>query len=215
MKAASSDAMVERRHPVVGVGERAETQADREHAITVVGRRMSGRAHDALIEQHPRDVVDTLGLRCHRHHHERTATGFDHLVRALDRCGQQPFGAMHAAELGVEERPFELDAEAARADAVGRLFELVRGFGYFGRRVHHRFPRCRHDRGDEARRAHPRVCTGRDFDRVALVPVEQKLVGAVRMNVDQAGRDDGSGRKTDVAGAVGGKDPGDPAALDR
>jgi len=64
---------------------------------------------------------------------------------------------MDAFEFGIEERTLEVDAEAARTDAFAHLFELVRGFGNFACRVHHRFPRRGHDPGDEAGGAHARI----------------------------------------------------------
>ncbi len=178
--------MVERRHRVERVRQRAKPEPDREHAFAVARRRVTRGAHDALIEEEARDVVDALRFRRHRHHDERAAARFDHLARAFDRRGHDPLAAMHAAELRVEERSFEVDAEAPRADRIARFDELVRGFRDFGRGVHHRLPRRRHDPGDVARRALPRVRARCGDDGVALVAIEQHLVGAVRVYVDHA-----------------------------
>ncbi len=114
--------MIERRHRVERVRERAEAQADREHAFAVMGRRVTGRAHDALVEEKTRQFIDAVLLGRHRDHHERAAAGLDHLVRAVERCRNDPIGAMNAAEFRIDERTFEMHAQAARAGIVSRFF---------------------------------------------------------------------------------------------
>ena len=202
--------MIERRHRIERVRERTETQTDRENALAIVRRRMAGRTHDALIEEEARQFVDAVHLGRHRDHHERAATGFDHFVRRRN----DPVGAVDAAKFRIDERAFEVHAEAARAGVMAGFFELVRGFRDFIARVHHRFPRRGHHPGNVAGRAHAGVGARRDVDRVALIAVEQHVVGAVGVNVDQTGSDDRSGRRHEVARAVFGVDFGDAAVLD-
>ena len=207
-------AVVERRHRVERVRERAKAEADREHPFAVVRGGVSGRAHDPLVEEEARDLVDAVGLGCHRRHHERAAARFDHLLRAVHRRLQDPLAAMDAPELRVEERAFEVDSEASRADRIAGFDELVRGFRHFGGRMHHRLPRRGHDSGEVAGRALTSVRARCDFDRVALIAVEQKLVGTVGVNVDQARSDDRAVGRTQIARAVLRKDPCDAASVD-
>ena len=63
-------------------------------------------------------------------------------------------------------------------------------------------------------RAHAGVGARRNVDRVPLIAVEQHVVGAVGVNVDQAGSDDRSGRRDEVARTVIGEQPRDAAVLD-
>ena len=83
----------------------------------------------------------------------------------------QPIVPVHAAKFRIEERTFEVDAEAASA-RNGPFRELMRGLGNFVCSVQHRLPGSRHDRCDETRRTARGVRTRRDFDGVALIAVE-------------------------------------------
>ena len=74
-------AVIQRRHAVERVGQRAKAEPDREHAVAIFRGRVTGGVDDSLIEEVARNFVDAFHLRGHRHHHERTATRFDQRVR--------------------------------------------------------------------------------------------------------------------------------------
>ena len=122
---------------------------------------------------------------------------------------------MDAAELRVEERPLEVDAQTASALRRAVLFELVRRFGDLVRRVNHRLPRRRHHRGDEAAGPHRRVGARGDVDGVTLVSVEEQLARPVGVDVDEAGRDRRALGYAHVARPVGLEQAFDASGLDR
>ena len=177
-------------------------------------RRVAG-AHDALVVEQARDLVDAVHFRRHRHHDERAAAAFDHLSRAVERRRDDPIAAVDAPELRVEERPFEVHAEAARAVLGPGFLELVRRLGDLGAGVDHRFPGRGHDRGDKAGRAHPCVGARRDVDRIPLIAVEQRVLGAVGVDVDQSGGDDRIGRQRYVAWPLAEQDARNATAINR
>ena len=203
--------MIERRHRIERVRERAKAHPDREDALAVFRRRVAGRADDPLIEEEPCEFIDAVHFGRHGDHHERTATRFDHLVRALERGGHDPIAAVDAPEFRIEERSLEVNAEAPRAGIVSRLLELVCRFRHFRGGVHHRFPGCRHDGSHVAGRAHARIRARGDVDGIALIAIEQHVVGAVGMNVDHARRDRRALGRNEVAWPVVGENLTDPA----
>jgi len=207
--------VIERRHRVECVRQRAETEPDREHTLAMTRGRVPGRADDALIEEHPRDFSDVVHLGRHRDHHQRAAADLDHLVRAVERRRDDPIAAMDAAELRIEKRSFEVHAQAARAGIVARFLELIRRFGDLRRGVHHRFPRRGHHGGDVTGRTHARVRARRDVDRIALIAVEEHVFGAVGMDVDQARCEDRAGRRCEIARTLALEHLGDASVFDR
>jgi hypothetical protein len=122
--------------------------------------------------------------------------------------------AVYPSELRVEERAFEVDAQAPRAGGFGRFDERVRGFGNLARGVQHRLPRCRHDGRDESRRALRGVRVRGDLDGVALIAIEQRVFGAVGMDVDHAGSDGRAGRESEVRGPAAFEHRSDTTVLD-
>ena len=150
-------AMIERRHPVERVGQRAETQTDRQHSFAVARRRMPGRADDAVLQEDAQRVAGAVDLGRHRHQQTRALARIDHLLRSADgRRWSSHSGRWTRRNFGLRNGPSKWMPEAARA-LRGVLFELVGRLDDFGRRVQHRFPRRRHDAGDETGRAHSRV----------------------------------------------------------
>jgi hypothetical protein len=97
--------------------------------------------------------------------------------------------AVHAAEFGIKERPLEMQSQTPGAGDRMVLGSWCAASATSLSGVQHRFPGCGHDRGDEAGNALRRVGARRDVDGVALVAVEQHVVGAVAVNVDHPGRD--------------------------
>jgi hypothetical protein len=109
---------------------------------------------------------------------------------------------VHAAELRIQKRAFEVYPQTARS-AHAVFVDLVRGFDDLVRCVQHRFEWCRHDAGKEAGSAATRVFDRCDRDGVTLIAIEQRVGGAVGMYVDEARGDGCPGRKVDVPRTVG------------
>ncbi len=173
---------------------------------------MTGRAHDAVFQKDSQCVAGAFDLGCHRHQETGAFAGVDHLLRARGGGGKEPFVTMDSPKLRIQERPFKMNADAARADRRV-FFELICGFNDLRRCVQHRFPGCSHHAGDEARRAVTCVRRAGDADRVALVAVEEILAGAVGMNVDQSGRDGAARRQRMIRRPVGREHSGNPPVL--
>jgi hypothetical protein len=208
-------AVIERRHRVEGVRERAESGADREHAVAILRRGVARGAHDPLFVEEADDVACVLDLRCDRDHHERAARSCDHLFRARNARSDDPIAAMDAPVFRIDERSFEMDAQALGADDLVAFEQGVRGLRDLAGRVQHRFPGRGHDRRDEARRALRGVGLRREFDRVALIAIEQDVAGAVRVDVDHPGGDRRPGGQREIAWAIPREDLRNAARVDR
>ncbi len=190
-------AMVERRHPVERVGQRAEAEPDRQHPLAIARTRVARRADDAVLQEDAQRVGGALDFRRHRHQKARALARVDHLLRAQRARRKQPFVAVDAAELRIEKRALEVNAETPRADR-DVLLELMRRLDDLGRCVQHRFPRRRHDGGDEPGRAVRGIGGAGDGDRVSLIAIEQHVGGAVGVDVDQSRRDRAARRQRTI-----------------
>ena len=151
-----------------------------------------------MIQKDARGVCDALDFGRHRYHEAGAPARVDHLFGPLRRRVHQPFGAVHATKFRIEERPLEVNAEAARAQRAG-LFEIVRRFDDVRRRMQHGFVRRGHHRCDESGPAHLRVVLRGGRDGVAVIPIEQKLADPVGVHVDEA-RGDRAARRQRVVG---------------
>jgi hypothetical protein len=108
---------------------------------------------------------------------------------------------MHAAELRVEERSLEVNAQATRATRQ-IFFELVRGLDDFSGGMQHRLPWSSHYSSDESGRALSRILDGGNRNGISLVAVEQKVARTIGVDVDESGCDMRARRKPEVRRSV-------------
>ena len=206
--------MDERRHAVERVGQRAETRANRQHPFGIARARVAGRTDDAVFQEDAHRVGGAVDFRGHRHQQARAFARVHHLVGARRAiAGSEPLGAMHAAELRIEKRTFEVDAQTSRAARLV-LFEIVCGVDDLGCHVQHRFEWRRHHAGDKSGRAHARILGRRDRHGIALVAIEEHVGGAVGVDVDQSGCDAAARGKRVIRRTVGGQNRGDASVFD-
>ena len=165
-------------HRVIEMSDRARASVEYALGFLRAGVRMAETHHDPGFRQAPDEVQGDRGGR-ERHHHHASARCDQRVWRPPNHRADELSG-VHPLALGIDERPFDMDAERAR-NALTRLSRRYKRFveAPAARRSRPSAERQSRQRADAQRRS-------RRFPR-RRIGVEQHAAAAVDLPIDKPG----------------------------